>query len=459
MRNQSRANSLMRPRLLFLVLPLALAGCSSILDVTPKSTVPEATAISDAAGARSALNGAYNGLQSLSYYGESYIDFPEVVSDNGDASGTLTAYADADANKMVADNAEVTTMWNAIYDDVNRTNQIITKVPNVTGMDSDARNEILGEAYFLRALDYHNLVRLWGGVPLRLEPVESVTQAADITRATPADVYKQILSDLGQAETLITNTDQTTQASLGAAYAIDARVRLYMGDWAGAEAAAAKVEGMSYTLAPDFSDLFSATGSATPEDIFRVLFTAVNYNEVGYYYLTKNLGGRYEVKPSNSIIAAFNPASAGDYRAYAPSDARGKYSIGVDGKRVYASRYRTSAGTEYVHVIRLGEVMLIRAEALAQLNKLPEAVDEYNKTRVRAGLAPDPRTGRTQADVLNSIYKERRLELAFEGDRWPDLVRRGVAASTLGIPANMTLFPIPQREIDTAPGITQNPGY
>jgi len=448
----------MRPSLLFLALPLAV-GCSSILDVTPKSTVPEATAISDAAGARSALNGAYNGLQSLSYYGESYIDFPEVVSDNGDASGTLTAYADGDANKMVADNAEVTTMWNAIYDDVNRTNQIITKVPNITGMDSDEQNEILGEAYFLRALDYHNLVRLWGGVPLRLEPVESVTQAADITRATPADVYKQILSDLGQAETLISNTDHDTEASLGAAYAIDARVRLYMGDWTGAEAAAAKVEGMGYSLAPNFSDLFSETGSPTSEDIFRVLFTAVNYNEVAYYYLTKNLGGRYEVAPSASIISAFDPASGGKIATYAPADARGQYSIGRDGKRVYASKYLSSAGTDYVHVIRLGEVILIRAEALAQMNKLPEAVDEYNKTRVRAGLAPDPRTGRTQADVLNSIYKERRLELAFEGDRWPDLVRRGVAASTLGIPDNMTLFPIPQHEIDTAPGITQNPGY
>src|SRR6185312_10979982 len=172
-----------------------------------------------------------------------------------------------------------------------------TKVPNITGMDSDEQNEILGEAYFLRALDYHNLVRLWGGVPLRLEPVQSVAQAADITRATPADVYKQILSDLSQAETLISNTDQTTQASLGAAYAIDARVKLYMGDWVGAEAAAAKVEGMGYSLAPKFSDLFSETGSPTSEDIFRVLFTAVNYNEVAYYYLTKNLGGRYEVAP------------------------------------------------------------------------------------------------------------------------------------------------------------------
>jgi starch-binding outer membrane protein, SusD/RagB family len=110
-------------------------------------------------------------------------------------------------------------------------------------------------------------------------------------------------------------------------------------------------------------------------------------------------------------------------------------------------------------VIRFGEVILIRAEALAQLNRLPEAVDEYNRTRVRAGLSADPRTGRTQAAVLAAIYKERRLELAFEGDRWPDLVRRGVATTTLGITANQTLFPIPQHEIDTAPGVTQNPGY
>lgn len=449
----------MRSRLLSLLVPLALAGCSSVLDVTPKSTVPEATAIADAAGAHSALTGAYAGLQSLSYYGESYVDFTEVVSDNGRASGTLTAYGDGDHNSMAADNTEVTTMWNAIYDDINRVNEIITKVPNITGMDASDKNEVLGEAYFLRALDYHNLVRLWGGVPLRLEPVTSVTQAADITRATPAEVYTQIMSDIGQAETLMTNTDNDTEASLGAAYALDARVRLYMQDWAGAEAAAATVEGMGYSLASNFSDLFNANGNSTPEDIFRVLFTPAQYNEVGYYYLTKNLGGRYEVAPTNDIIAAFDPASGGDIHAYNPPDARGQYSIGLDGSRAYASRYLTSAGTEYVHVIRLGEVILIRAEALAELNRLPEAVDEYNRTRVRAGLPPDPRTGRTQADVLASIYQERRLELAFEGDRWPDLVRRGVAASTLGISEDQTLFPIPQHEIDTAPGITQNPGY
>jgi len=449
----------MRPRLLSLLLPVALAGCSSILDVTPKNTVPDATAIADASGAHSALNGAYAGLQSLAYYGESYVVFSEVLSDNATHTGTFTSYADADNHQLASDNTEVSAIWTAIYDDVNRTNEIITKVPAITGMSSDDKNEVLGEAYFLRALNYHNLVRLWGDVPLRLQPVTSVADAASITRSSTADVYSQILSDLGNAETLMTNTDQTNEASVGAAYALDARVRLYMQDWAGAEAAAAKVEGMGYTLATNFSDLFSPTGNATSEDIFRVLFTPAQYNEIGYYYLTKNLGGRYEVAADSGAIVAFDPASNGNAKQYNPSDVRGQYSIALDGSRVYAAKYRTATGAEHVHAIRFAEVILTRAEALAQLNRLPEAVDEYNRTRVRAGLTPDARLGRTQADVLASIYQERRLELAFEGDRWPDLVRRGVAASTLGISSSQTLLPIPQGELDTAPGLTQNPGY
>jgi hypothetical protein len=92
------------------------------------------------------------------------------------------------------------------------------------------------------------------------------------------------------------------------------------------------------------------------------------------------------------------------------------------------------------------------------LNRLPEAVAEYNRLRVRAGLAPDPVVGLTQAGVLSAIARERRLELAFEGDRWPDLIRTG-QATVIGAPAQQTVLPIPQGEIDTAPGITQNPGY
>jgi hypothetical protein len=449
----------MRIKSLLLIAPLALAGCSSLLDVTPTSTVPTATAISDAAGARTALTGAYAAFQNGGYFWESFIILPEVVSDNADASGTSTSLADADANAMRADNGEVSSLWNAIYDGINRANELIANVPTATGLDDTERNEILGEAYFLRALHYHNLVKLFGGVPLRLTPTTSPSDAASIARASSAEVYTQILGDLAQAESMITNTSQTRRASLGAAYALEARVDLYLQDWAGAEAAALKVEQMGYQLATNFSDLFEANGADTPEDILRAVFTPEQYNEVGYYYLTRNLGGRYEAAPSASIIAAFDPASGGDINLYAPTDARGQYSIKLDGSRVYAARYATSIGGEDVHVIRFAEVILIRAEALAHLNRLPEAVDEYNRTRVRAGLSADPRTGRTQADVLASIAHERRLELAFEGDRWPDLVRTGEAITVMGLSQDQTLFPIPQHEIDTAPGITQNPGY
>jgi starch-binding outer membrane protein, SusD/RagB family len=280
--------------------------------------------------------------------------------------------------------------------------------------------------------------------------------------STTAQVYTQILSDLAQAEQLITaGRSQTLQGSLGAAFAIEARVRLYQQDFAGAEAAAAKVEAMGYSLAPNFSDLFDATGNKTTEDIFRVQFTPTQSNLVGFYYLPKPLGGRYEDAPTigtAGIIAAFDPASLGDIANYNPTDARGIWSISQSGTKTYAAKFRNPGGDEDLHVIRLGEVILIRAEALARLNRLPEAVAEYNRLRVRAGVAADPVVGLTQAGVLAAVARERRLELAFEGDRWADLVRTGVAIA-LGVPAQQTLLPIPQAEIDVAPNITQNPGY
>jgi starch-binding outer membrane protein, SusD/RagB family len=294
--------------------------------------------------------------------------------------------------------------------------------------------------------------------------VKTAAEAAAITRATSAEVYTQILADLAQAKTLITaGRSQTRQASIGAVSAIEARVKLYQQDWAGAEAAAATVEGMGYTLAATFPELFEATGSNTPEDIFRVTFTPTQSQSVGFYYLPKALGGRYEDAPTvgtTGIIAAFDPASGGNIATYNPTDRRGVWSIARAGTRTYAAKFRNPSGDEDLHVIRLGEVILIRAEALAQLNRLPEAVAEYNRLRVRAGLAADPVVGLTQAGVLAAIARERRLELAFEGDRWPDLVRTGTAVPIMGIPAFQTLLPIPQGEIDTTqPALTQNPGY
>jgi len=114
-------------------------------------------------------------------------------------------------------------------------------------------------------------------------------------------------------------------------------------------------------------------------------------------------------------------------------------------------------------VIRLAEVVLIKAEALARLNRLPEAVAQYNKVRVRAGLAPHTFGTQvtTQAAVISQIELERRLELALEGDRWPDLVRLGRVIQVKGIQdrAGQALFPLPIRDLRVSPLLTQNPGY
>jgi hypothetical protein len=121
-------------------------------------------------------------------------------------------------------------------------------------------------------------------------------------------------------------------------------------------------------------------------------------------------------------------------------------------------------GTEHIHVIRLGEVILIKAEAQARLGRLGEAITTLNVLRVRAGVAPlvfGGATLSTQAQVIDAILKERRLELVFEGDRWPDLVRTGTAVTVMGLTGRefQTLYPIPQGERDVTTGLDQNPGY
>jgi hypothetical protein len=454
-------------KLLLALSVLGLGACSDVLEVAPTSSIASANAINDAVGARAALAGAYSGLQAGGLYGHRIVDWTDLLSDNLRHVGTFDDYADADNHLLRSDNNTVATIWNAAYDEINRTNQILDKVPNVADLDAAERDEILGEAHFLRALMYHDLVRLWGGgtlgLPLRTEPVATAAEANTITRSSVAETYAQILDDLAQAKALITaGSGQTRQASAGAVSAIEARVRLYQQDWAGAEAAAAEVEAMGYSLAPNFADLFDASGNNTPEDIFRVTFTPTQAQSISFYYLPKALGGRYEVAPTtgaSGIIAAFDPASGGSISLYNPVDKRGQWSIARAGSRTYASKYRNPTGDEDVHVIRLAEVILIRAEALAHLGRLPEAIAEYNRLRVRAGLAPDPTTNTDQASVLAAIARERRLELAFEGDRWPDLVRTGQAVPVLGIPAAQALLPIPQAEMDVAPNLSQNPGY
>ncbi|HEY4218116.1 MAG TPA: RagB/SusD family nutrient uptake outer membrane protein [Gemmatimonadaceae bacterium] len=440
---------------------LLLGACDNVLSTTPYDAVPASTEIVDAATAQAALNGAYDAEQGTGVYGLDLEVLSALASGNAVWTGTLQFLGDVATNHVAADNSEVTNMWTGLYRQLDRDNTVIAKTTLLTNIAPATKNEILGEAYFLRALTLHNLVKYWGAIPMPLVPVTVATDAAAYTRTPVDQVYTQILADLDSAGNLVTNTSNTRLATVAAVHAIRARVLFYRASQNGATSAADFQAALDEantvlsgrdTLTVSYPDLFSAAGINTSEDIFRISFTASERNNIGYYYL---YAGRNEAGASPGIVAA-----------YEPGDVRKAWSVALrpGSTTIYqTTKFPTSVGTEHPHVIRLAEVMLIKAEVLARQGNLAGAVAEYNKIRARAGLRAHVLglDVKTYADVQAAIDKERRLELAFEGDYWSDLNREGRAAVTKGFTdrAYEALMPIPLHDMTTSPGLVQNPGY
>ncbi|PSQ67892.1 MAG: hypothetical protein BRD29_05105 [Bacteroidetes bacterium QH_2_67_10] len=430
------------------LLAATVAGCDSLLKKDPPDEISNEQAITDAGGAEAALTGAYNALQSSAYYGGGQLFLLDVTTENTMHVGTYTSYANADQQRFETSNAVISDLFGALYDGINRTNNIIERVPQVE-MDEAERARIVGEAHFLRALMYHDLVRLWGGVPVRLEATASA-DLGPVERDSRSAVYEQITSDLSMAADRLSagGPSQAKRASLGAVRALEARVALYRENWSAAASAADAVLGMDYTLASDFGAIFD--GEGTSEDLFKVDFNAQSINDLAYYYFPSSLGGRGELAPDTDLIDAF-PAG----------DERGAWSIDSTGDGTpYGAKYRRTDGSEDVHVLRLAEMLLIKAEAHARQGELDAAVTAYNRLRTRAGL-PEHTLGDDvsgQSEVLDAVWREWRLEMAFEGARWPNLVRTGRATDVLGLEDYKTRFPIPQREVELT-DMEQNPGY
>jgi hypothetical protein len=456
---------LMRIRQLVSIAALALtaAACDSVLSTSPEDRLPAEDALTDLATAQAAVNGAYAALQSGSYYGLDMILLGDLPSDNGRWVGTYQFLGEIVNNRINADNPEVTAMWGALYRQIARDNLVIQKVPGITAIADATRNQMLGDAHFLRALSYHNLVKFWGAVPTPTVPVTVASDAESYTRTPVPEVYTLILSDLDKAATLIpASATDTRRATRTAVTALRARVLFYRASVAGNTNAAADYQAAldaanavlagRDTLTVPYANLFTATGTNTAEDIFRVPFTADQSNSLGNYWLSS---GRFEAEPSANLNAAYE---AGDLRKASTVANR-------SATRLHGVKYPTVAGTSHPHVIRMAELVLIKAEVLARQGKLAEAVAQYNKVRTRAGLTRHVlgTNVTTQADVLAAILKERRIELALEGDRWPDLVRLGMAVTVKNLAdrPGQALFPIPKRDIDAAAdgALTQNPGY
>lgn len=459
-------------RYLFIVL-IAAVGCD-VLNQDPQTAISEEIAIRDQKSAEAALNGLYSQLQSGDYYGSNLQIISEVSSDISQSVGTWDFYREMDTYVTSAGNLENRNLWSQAYSTVNHANNLIADVPNLDNASQEIKDQILGEAYFIRALAFFDLSRTFGGVPgvagsmgvpLVTQPSREINEESFPSRAGLEASYAQVESDLQEAEARLsgfTSADHSTEA---AAKALFSRLYLYLQDYEQAEQYATEViNNYDFSLVNNFADIF--VNENTSEAIFELAFNTTDGNDIRFWHFPSSGGGRGDIALHDDYAEMVMSRSA---------DTRGEL-IGFDDNVgvYYPTKYQKSGGDDNIQILRLAEMYLNRAEARARMSTpdLSGALADLNEIRNRAGLADTTGTGvDTAEEVLEAIEHERAIEFMEEGHRWFDLVRTGRSMTLLngidrtnGDPVSLTdarrmIFPIPSRDIDANDNLEQNEAY
>ena len=498
----------MKKNILFLpLLGLLALGSCNILDKEPLPSIAPSNFFNNADDAEAAITSAYDGLQRTGLYGQDLNVVGEMPSDD-------CTSINGDVNALEIINwfpftSQVNNVWNDSYAGINRANAVLKYVPTID-MPTDRRYQITGEAYFLRALHYFNLVRLYGGVPLRVTPTESGDPASvQLARATPEQIYTQIADDLTKAESLTAATfgDKVVdraRATKTAVQALQARVYLTTRQWPLAQAAAAKVlSAGGYALAGNFGSLYPADNNL--ESIFEVQFAAnadggfilpdlLLPNPPATYSFSKfNIPTLFrsaaDAKPTD-LTAVVDTARDGRWKRIGKVTGGVSYNSVVFGGKgtgndqgYFVYKWRSNPNgfnsPDNYYVLRLADVYLMFAEASnEQTGPNADALARLNTVRTRAQLPALTLTDLPTKEAFRAeVDKQRRLELAFEGERWFDLLRytsqvQADPTATHAVTAldmieqqrqtrdaKYLLFPIPQGELNNNVLAQQNPGF
>ncbi|RIV23519.1 RagB/SusD family nutrient uptake outer membrane protein [Fibrisoma montanum] len=446
---------------------LSLSSCGDMLELTPPSSIVAENFWKTAGDAEAGLMNAYNSMQNSMT--QNFIIVPLVLADDARANsgGNFTRHESFVATPV---HGNVLDHWRDVYAAVHGANDVLANVPNIND-PALQKDRVLGEAYFIRSWAFFQLTRLWGKIPLPLQPSKSATQDFQLKRSEVAEVYAQIIKDLQEAEKLLPAAhpgNNRARPAKGSARAWLAKVYLQrnaQGDYALALAECEKVMAdAQYRLVPgaNFASIFAVGSQNTTETIFEASFRP-NRSTEGHDLDNETVpfsGAGFRMRPETKIINAFQ-ASTGDLRA--------AVSLGTHNNNRYIRKYEAAPPTTNIRgnqttnivYLRLADIILLRAECLNELGRTAEAIPFLNQIRTRAGLQPT--TATSQAQVKQAIEDERFLELAFEPHRWYDLVRWNKAVGTV---ANLTeanrariLWPIPSRELDLNPNLDQNPSY
>lgn len=462
------------------------------------------TAFSNPSNAAKFVNAAYTQLLSWDVSSFAWIGVTSITSDDADkgsSPGDLGSDKDQmDAITYTPTASSVSGVWTGYFRGVAYCNEALLNVPKFTGLAESSKNQLLAEAKFLRAYYYFTLVRTFGDLPL-LDTVLDGTNTADViksnTRVSKDTIYALIESDLNYAMGILPTRDQqssteTGRATKGAAAGLLAKVSMYEKKWQQAyDLTAAIINGSygTYALQADYTTIWHEASENSTESLFEIQSKSTTpYAAVQQYSQVQGIrGATFNI--SNVFSGwGFNTPSGNLDSAYEAGDVRRKSTIihvgdtlfdnvivltaenAMYNYKAYPSNTLESYGgndsysNKNIRVLRMGEVYLINAEAANELGNSGTAVTSLNAVRNRAKLGNT--TASAQADLRLAIWNERRFELAFEHDRFYDLVRQGRAGTVLRalgksfVDGKHELFPIPQTEINASNSVlTQNPGY
>ncbi|GAB4012564.1 RagB/SusD family nutrient uptake outer membrane protein [Spirosoma migulaei] len=474
-----------------LLVSLFLSSCSKeFLDLKPISSATADNFYQTADDFKNAVNGAYASLQSGGVFGNSYV-FGDVASDNTvpPASGSVTDQDEFDRFYIRTTNPFISGRWNDSYTAIARFNTILDKIGGVK-MDETLKNRYIAETKFLRALVYFNLVRTFGDVPLILKSVSNPDEGYEYGRSPKADVYAQIEKDLTDAEGVLPISYATAEigrATKGAAKALLGKVYLTEKKYAQSAAKLKEVIDLGiYDILPSYADVFKVSNKNNKESVFDVQFKSGGSGEGNSW------PNSFAPENSGNAVIAFggggnNQPSADMVNAYEAGDVRKAVSlatsyVNASGQTIpynFVKKYYDTPATNgdngnNIPIIRYADVLLMYAESLNEVGYQAsgDALANLNRIRNRAGLA-----SKTAADIPNqqafrlAMEQERRVEFAFEGQRWYDLVRTDRAIPVLNskkdqirlvnvLTENNLVDPIPQSQIDINKAkIQQNPGY
>lgn len=436
---------------------ITFSSCDKQLDLQPRQTISDQIVFTNDANIKKALTGAYDALSSGYLLGGEFLLYSELQAADGEITwmGTYNQPREIFNKTILTNNSYVRDTWSDAYQTINICNNIIAAIDKV---NDDDRDRVRGEALFIRGITYFSLVTFYAkpyssgntteaesGVPLVLTPTTGIDEESYVSRNTVEEVYAKVIEDLSTAGSLLPDKNSVFATNIAAAGFLS-RVYLQMEKYPEALAAvntAFSRAGSAKSLNASYAGAFN-NESMTNEDIFIIAVNSQDgANDMHLFWSTGADGARdgdVAINQKHLDLYEAGDARANLFYTGAGSVRSGKWKL----------RYKN------LSIMRLAELYLTRAECNFRLGSAEgaTALSDVSAVRTRAGLTT------TAGDIdLDFILKERKLELAHEGQAIQDAKRLKKTVDALPFNDNKLVFPIPLREMNANPNLKQNPGY